>query len=95
MFEKNFVAQMLENIPDHVDKKCQKAIQKALLESDMPVCYYTLDEIAERLKSAPIPLEKIISRLQENGFFASPTLFNPTGFRTNCKINKIKELFLA
>lgn len=93
LFEQDFVGQMLQNIPDHVDKKCQKAVQKAHLESDAPACYYTLDEIAERLKSAPIPLEQIISRLQQAEFSASPTLFNPTGFRTDCKIDKIKELF--
>ena len=95
LFDKDFVGQMLQNIPDYVDKKCQKAIQKALLESEMPACYYTLDEIAERLKSAPIPLDQIISRLQQNGFSASPTSFNPTGFRTSSKIDKIKEIFSA
>ena len=93
LFQKDFVAQMLDNIPEQADKKCQKAIQKALLESDMQACYYTLDEIAEQLRSAPIPLEQIISRLQQAGFSASPTLFNPTGFRTNCKIDRIKEIF--
>jgi tRNA (guanine26-N2/guanine27-N2)-dimethyltransferase len=95
LFEKDFVAQMLNEIPDYMDKKCQKTIQKALLESEMPACYYTLDEIAEMLKTAPIPLEQIISRLQQGGFSASPTSFNPTGFRTDCKIDKIKELFSA
>jgi tRNA (guanine26-N2/guanine27-N2)-dimethyltransferase len=95
LFEKDFVAQMLENIPDYSDKKCEKSIRKALLESEMPACYYTLDEIAQMLKSAPIPLEQIILRLQQNGFSASPTSFNPTGFRTDCKIDKIKELFSA
>lgn len=95
LFEKNFVAQMLENIPDYSDKKCEKSLRKALRESEMPACYYTLDEIAQMLKSAPIPLEQIILRLQQNGFSASPTSFNPTGFRTDCKIDKIKELFSA
>jgi tRNA (guanine26-N2/guanine27-N2)-dimethyltransferase len=95
LFEQDFVEQMLQNIPEYVDKKCLKAIQKARQESEMPACYYTLDEIAERLKSAPIPLEQITSRLQQDGFSASPTLFNPTGFRTDCKIDRIKELFSA
>ena len=95
LFEKDFVTQMLDDIPDHVDKKCEKSIRKVISESEMPACYYTLDEIAQMLKSAPIPLEQIISRLQQNGFSASPTSFNPTGFRTNCKIDKIKELFSA
>jgi tRNA (guanine26-N2/guanine27-N2)-dimethyltransferase len=95
LFDRDFVAQMVQNIPDYVDKKCEKVIQKTLLESEMPACYYTLDEIAERLKSAPIPLDQIISRLQQNGFSASPTSFNPTGFRTSSKIDKIKEIFSA
>jgi tRNA (guanine26-N2/guanine27-N2)-dimethyltransferase len=95
LFEQDFVAQMIENIPDYSDKKCEKSIRKALLESEMPACYYTLDEIAQMLKSAPIPLEQIILRLQQNGFSASPTSLNPTGFRTDCKIDKIKELFSA
>ena len=95
LFDKEFVSQMLNNIPEYSDKKCQKTIQKALLESEMPGCYYTLDEIAKMLKSAPVPLEQIISRLQQNGFSSSPTSFNPTGFRTNCTIDKIKELFSA
>ena len=95
LFERDFVAQMIQNIPDYSDKKCEKSIRKALLESEMPACYYTLDEIAQMLKSAPIPLEQIILRLQQNGFSASPTSLNPTGFRTNCKIDKIKELFSA
>ena len=95
LFDAEFVKQMSQEIPEHVDKKCQKIIQKVVLESEMPSCYYTLDEIAESLKTAPIPLEEIISRLQASGFIASPTSFNPTGFRTNCKVDKIKEIFLA
>lgn len=96
LFEKEFVESMLKEVPDHsVDKKCEKALQKCILESEMPACYYTLDEIAEILRRSPIPLQEIISRLQENGFSASPTSFNPTGFRTNCTIDKIKELFTS
>jgi tRNA (guanine26-N2/guanine27-N2)-dimethyltransferase len=94
LFEKEFVESMLTEIPNHsVDKKCEKSLQKCILESEMPACYYTLDEIAEVLRISPIPLQEIISRLQKNGFLASPTSFNPTGFRTNCTIDKIKELF--
>jgi len=94
LFEKEFVESMLKETPEHsVDKKCEKSLQKCILESEMPACYYTLDEIAEVLRISPIPLQEIISRLQKRGFLASPTSFNPTGFRTNCTIDKIKELF--
>jgi tRNA (guanine26-N2/guanine27-N2)-dimethyltransferase len=94
LFEKEFVDSMLKETPNHsVDKKCEKSLQKCSLESEMPACYYTLDEVAEILRSSPIPLQEIISRLHQAGFLASPTSFNPTGFRTNCTIDKIKELF--
>jgi tRNA (guanine26-N2/guanine27-N2)-dimethyltransferase len=95
LFEKEFVESMLKEMPNHlVDKKCEKTLQKCVLESEMPACYYTLDEIAEILKISPLPLQELISRLQKNGFSASPTSFNPTGFRTNCTIDKVKELFV-
>lgn len=93
LFEKEFASAMLAEIPKYtVDKKCEKTIQKTILESEMPPCYYTLDEIAEALKTSPLSLQKIIERLNQNGFASSPTSLNPTGFRTNCPIDKIKEL---
>lgn len=93
LFEKGFVESMQNEISNFsVDKKCDKIIRKCILESQMPPCYYTLDEIAEMNRSSPPSLESAIKLLQENGFVSSPTSFNPTGFRTDCKINKIKEL---
>lgn len=94
LFEKKFVDSMLaESSSLEVDKKCEKTITKCILESEMPPCYYTLDEIAEMKGSSPVPLVHVIDKLQNNGFLASPTSFSPTGFRTDATINKIKELF--
>jgi tRNA (guanine26-N2/guanine27-N2)-dimethyltransferase len=93
LFEREFVESMLREASNYpVDKKCVKSLQKCVLESQMPACYYTLDEIAEVLRTSPLPLQETILRLQQNGFSASPTSFNPTGFRTNCTIDKIKEI---
>lgn len=96
LFEKEFLKDMLDEAQNlTVDKKCSKTIERCIAESDMPGCYYTLDEIASMMRISPASLEKSIKRLQDNGFTASPTSFNPTGFRTNCKINKIVELFTS
>jgi tRNA (guanine26-N2/guanine27-N2)-dimethyltransferase len=93
IFEKEFVGTMKNEVSSFsVDKKCEKIIEKCILEADMPACYYTLDEIAEMNKSSPVSLDEAVKRLQENGFVSSPTSFNPTGFRTDCRINKIREL---
>jgi len=94
LFEKEFVEKMISRVPElAVDKKCEKALGKCLLESGMPACYYTLDEIAEMQRSSPMPLSRLVETLQSDGFLSSPTSFNPTGFRTDAPISKIRELF--
>lgn len=94
LFDKEFVNSMVEEIPKYtVDKKCEKNLQKCILESDMPDTYFTLDEIASKTKVAPMGLNKIIKKLESEGYHASPTSLNPTGFRTTAKINQICEFF--
>ena len=93
IFDKNFVNKMLEQVPKFaVDKKCKKTLEKCVLESQMPGTYFTLDEVASMLKDAPLSLESTIKRIQKNEFCASPTSLNPTGFRTDCSIDKILEI---
>jgi tRNA (guanine26-N2/guanine27-N2)-dimethyltransferase len=64
-------------------------LKKCLAESEMPGMYFTLDEIASRMKSSPPKLEDAINKLQNNGFIASSTSFSPTGFRTDANIKEI------
>ena len=94
LFDKEFVGNMLEEIPNYVvEQQCEKKLEKCLLESELPCTYFTLDMIAKMMKVAPMGLEKIITKIEKGGYLASPTSLNPTGFRTNCKINQICEYF--
>jgi len=94
IFDKKFVEQMISKIPEiKVNKICEKDLTKCLEESEMPGIYYTLDEIASKTKSSPPKLVDAIKNLKNNGFFASVTAFNPTGFRTNANIKEIISLF--
>ena len=94
IFDKEFIQNMLLEIPNYkVDKICEKTLHKCFEESEMPGTYFTLDEIASKMKSSPPKLENAISNLQKNNFIASVTSFSPTGFRTNAKINEIIKLF--
>jgi len=45
------------------------------------------------MQVSPPKLEKVISKLQKNGFQASLTSFSPTGFRTDAKIDEITDVF--
>ncbi|MEK0329988.1 MAG: tRNA (guanine-N1)-methyltransferase [Nitrosopumilus sp.] len=94
IFNKEFIQDMLLEIQNlEVDKVCEKTLHKCLAESEMSGTYFTLDEIASKMKSSPPKLENAISYLQKNNFVASVTSFSPTGFRTNAKINEIMKIF--
>ena len=85
---------MIRQIPKFVvRKKCVSILEKCTLEAEMPPTYYTLDEIASKMHSAPLKMKNAIKILQDGGFLASPTSLNPTGFRTDCKIDNIIKLF--
>ena len=93
IFDKEFVENMLQEIPNYkVDKICEKTISKCVKESQMPATYYTVDEIASKMKSSPPKLEVLIDNLQKNNFKSSVTAFCPTGFRTDAKINEITKI---
>jgi tRNA (guanine26-N2/guanine27-N2)-dimethyltransferase len=94
IFDKKFVEQMILKIPElTVNKVCEKDLRKCLAESEMPGIYFTLDEIASKMKISPPKLDDAINKLQNNGFVASPTSFAPTGFRTNANIKEVISVF--
>ena len=94
IFNKEFIQNMLLEIKNfEVDKVCEKTLHKCLAESEMPETYFTLDEIASKMKSSPPKLENAVTNLQKNNFVASVTSFSPTGFRTDAKINEIIKIF--
>jgi len=94
IFNKEFVQNMLLEIPNlEVDKVCEKTLHKCLAESEMSGTYFTLDEIASKMKLSPPKLENAVLNLQKNNFVASVTSFSPTGFRTDAKINEIIKIF--
>ena len=94
LFDKEFVRKMKnEKTNLIVHKKCERILDRSELEAELPATYYTLDEIASKMKSAPLKLNDAIDRLTSNGFNASTTSLNPSGFRTDCEIDKIIQIF--
>ena len=94
LFEKEFI-QKMKNVKNDliVNKKCDRIIERAEEEAELPATYYTLDEIASMNKSAPLKLNEAIERLRAQGYKASMTSLNPGGFRTDCEIDKITQIF--
>ena len=70
IFDKQFIQNMIQESSNlKIDKTCQKTLDKCLAESEMPGIYFTVDEIASKMKSSPPKLEKAVSSLQENNFW--------------------------
>ena len=95
LFDEKFTNQMIaesENLS--VDKICAKILVKSSAESALPLSYYTLDGVAKKSKTAPPKLADAIQRLQSSGYTASPTSFDPTGFRTNATFEQITKCML-
>ena len=94
IFDSEFIEQMIKQTPElTVNKNCEKVLKKCLLESEMPASYFTLDEIASKIKSSPPKLEDAIEKIKKNGFDAKPTSFSPIGFKTNTNVKEIIKIF--
>jgi tRNA (guanine26-N2/guanine27-N2)-dimethyltransferase len=55
--------------------------------------YYTTDSMARASKTKPISISRIIDALRQDCFRATPTHFNPCGFRTNASAAQVASLF--
>jgi len=94
IFDEEFIKKMKQQIQKFVvEKKCEKILDKSILESKLPPAYFTLDEIASMMKTAPLKLEKMVEKIKEIGYNSSITSLNPNGFRANCSIKEIKQFF--
>lgn len=67
-------------------------LEKCLGEADMPAAFYTLDEIASRIRSGPPKMVQMVHGLLDAGFTASATSFSFTGFRTDADIGSICDI---
>lgn len=92
IFDSEFVNYMISH---NNDDTYTKHLLTCYDEAEMPPTFYTLDEIAAIIKSGPLPLQSMISRLRDAGFIASATSFSPTGFRTDADIADICSIMRA
>lgn len=53
--------------------------------------HYDSDEFGKLMKNSTHPLTKIVDKLITDGYNASPTIFSPTGFKTEANLREIKS----
>ena len=94
IFDDEFVKNMLSGATKlKVNPRCEKIIDIATRESNLPATYYTLDEVSAKTRTSPPKLTRLVCELNNKGFASSPTIFDPTGFRTTANIEQISSVF--
>jgi tRNA G26 N,N-dimethylase Trm1 len=74
---------------DHMNK----LLSICLDETDDIPYYFLVDEIASKLKTSPLSVQKVIEKLSAVGYRASKVSLNARAFKTNARINEILNLF--
>jgi tRNA (guanine26-N2/guanine27-N2)-dimethyltransferase len=95
LFDKNFIQKMIsfnfkgsnKNF-DHINK----LFCTCLNENDDIPFYFLVDEIASKLRTSPLPVQKVIERLSALGYRSSKVSLNTRAFKTDAKINEILKL---
>jgi tRNA (guanine26-N2/guanine27-N2)-dimethyltransferase len=95
IFDKTFceeVARVASSL-DLLNKKELKKILKLITsEADGPPTFYTVDALSHKYKLRQPKIQELIEKLRSQGFHASPTHFNPKGFRFSGDVEDIVEL---
>ncbi len=95
LFDKSIISNLIKNCFSgnfNNDKKNHhiKQIFDISIEEldDMPY-YFSVDEIASKLKTSPKKLSQIIEKVICSGYRASRTIFRPTGLKTNASMSDL------
>ncbi len=92
--EKGFCEQVHEELGRREMGKPKEAIKivaTCIDELDIPF-YYEHHAICKALKVTPSPLSSLIDTLRSNGFYASRTHFSDSAFKTDARMEEIKEI---
>ena len=94
IFEKDFIKAMEDTARKLGYRKYLKMIGLAYGEADGPVSYYLISELCDRLQISMPATEKVIEKIREKGYFASRTILNNKGVRTDAPSEIIEDILL-
>lgn len=90
-----FIQKMIdeaENKKINTEKEALKLLNKCLVEADSPVSFYDVHSICKSLKVSAPKFDLILNELENNGFKAIRTHFNPIGIKSDAGIEDIKKI---
>ncbi|MFX1494357.1 MAG: tRNA (guanine(10)-N(2))-dimethyltransferase, partial [Promethearchaeota archaeon] len=98
IYDKEFIKRVLfhnSNSNHFTKKKINKILSLILNEIDMPITYYNIHLLCERLKLSQIPkIDLIIKQIKRNGGQASRTHFDFLSIKTNIGIDELQKILI-
>lgn len=87
----------IDNLNREIDSnnknKINKIVQFALEEIDMPLTYFNIHKLSQKLKLSSIPkINIIINKLKQEGYKASRTHFDFLAIKTDLSIDKLEKI---
>ena len=92
---RDFIQNMIDEADNkkiNSEKEALKLLNKCLIESDAPATYYDVHSICKSLKLSAPKFDLILSELENNGFEAVKTHYDPLGIKSNAGIEDIKTV---
>jgi tRNA (guanine26-N2/guanine27-N2)-dimethyltransferase len=87
IYDKELVALMMSD--QGLNSQCSKLVTAASKELEQVPFYYKVDELAKRLHTNPFSVAKLIEKLGSNGHRSSPSALNPSGIKTDARLDEI------
>lgn len=96
----HFINKMIEKIDEdnpnkksiNTEKKVLKLLNTCLEEANAPITFYDIHVICRNLKISAPKLIDVMDKLEEKGFIATKTHFNPVGIKSDIGIVELKEI---
>ncbi|HEY9485595.1 MAG TPA: hypothetical protein VIQ04_03050, partial [Nitrososphaeraceae archaeon] len=95
LFDKSIISNLIKNYfsgnfnNDKINHQIKQIFDISIEELDDMPYYFSVDEIASKLKTSPKKLSQIIEKLICSGYRASRTTFRPTGLKTNASMSDL------
>ena len=92
-----FIQEMIdetENKKINSEKEALKLLNSCLIEAEAPATFFDVHTICKSLKISAPKLDLIFDELENRGFIAIKTHYNPLGIKTDAHIEDIREILL-
>ena len=95
--DRDFIQKMIDEADNkkiNSEKEALKLLNKCLAESEAPATFYDVHSICKSLKISAPKFDLILSELENEGFKAIKTHYNPIGIKTDAGIEDIKAILI-